>query len=129
MNTWYGIAFEALCWNHIAQIKRALGIPSVHTEEFSWRVEGSKEEKGAQIDLLIRRADNIINLCEMKFCVGDYAFDKSEEAALRNKIATYQRITGCKESMHPTLITTYGLQQNLHSSIIQTTITADDLFV
>ena len=129
MKTWYGFAFEALCWNHITQIKRALGIPSVHTEEFSWRVEGSKEEKGAQIDLLIRRADNIINLCEMKFCIGDFTFDKSEEAALRNKIATYQRITGCKETIHPTLITTYGLQQNLHSSIIQTTITADDLFV
>lgn len=128
MSVWYGLAFENLCWNHIAQLKHALGIPSVHTEEFTWRVEGSEQTAGAQIDLLIRRADNIINLCEMKFSIADYAFDKKEEESLRNKIAAYQRETRCSETIMPTLITTYGLVSNSHSSLIQRTITMEDLF-
>lgn len=129
MSSWYGFAFETLCWNHIAQIKHALGIPSVHTEEFSWRTEGNTEENGAQIDLMIRRADNIINLCEMKFSIADYVLDKAEESNIRNKIASYQRNTGCRETISPVLVTTFGLQQNTHSNIIQKTITMDDLFV
>ena len=129
MTAWYGFAFETLCWNHIAQLKHALGIPSVHTEEFSWRIEGTKEDKGAQIDLMIRRADNIINLCEMKFCIADYVLDKAEEASLRNKIASYQRATGCTESIMPTLITTYGVARNAYSSFVQSVITANDLYL
>ena len=128
MSTWYGIAFETLCWNHIAQIKNALGIPSVHTEEFSWRFEGTKEYKGAQIDLMIRRADNIINLCEMKFCIADYVLDKTEDASLRNKIASFQRVTQCRETIIPTLVTTYGLVNNTYSISVQSVITTDDLY-
>lgn len=129
MNAWYGFAFDTLCWNHIPQIKHALGIPSIHTEEYSWRVEGSSVDKGAQIDLLIRRTDNNINLCEMKFSIADYVIDKNEEANLRNKIATYLRVTDTKATILPTLITTYGLQENVHSGIIQTIITIDDMFI
>ncbi len=128
MIAWYAFAFETLCWNHIPQIKRALGIPSVHTEEFSWRKEGNDDEMGAQIDLVVRRADNIVNLCEMKFCIADHVIDKAEEANIRNKISVYQRTTGCKETIFPVLVTTYGLLRNMHSNIIQHTITMDDLF-
>lgn len=128
MESWYGFAFETLCWNHISQIKKALGVESVHSQEFSWRCEGDSENAGAQIDLMIRRADSIINLCEMKFSLSEYTLDKSEEMNLRNKIATYQRISNCKESIHPVLVTTYGLQRNIHSGIIQQVVTMDDLF-
>lgn len=128
LSTWYGFAFETLCWNHIYQIKFTLGIPSVHTEQFSWRFEGSEDSSGAQIDLMIRRADNIFNLCEMKFSIGDYSFSNVEESALRNRIATFMRITKCSESIMPILVTTYGLTPNIHSSLIQQTVTMDDLF-
>lgn len=128
MSAWYGFAFENLCWNHIRQIKVALGIPSVHTEEFSWRVEGSEASHGAQIDLMIRRADNIFNLCEMKFSIADYAFDSKEEAGLRNRIAVFQQITKCNEAILPVLVTTFGLLPNMHSDMIQQVITMEDLF-
>lgn len=128
MDAWYGFAFESLCWNHIPQMKKALGISAVNTTEFSWKAEATDEYPGAQIDLIIRRADRIINLCEMKFCVGDYLLDKADDANLRNKIATYQRLTRCKESIHPVLVTTFGLAGNKYSHIIQQTITMDDLF-
>ncbi len=129
MDIWYGFAFEALCWNHIPQIKQALGISSVHTVEFSWRAEKNDEHPGAQIELLIRRADRIINLCEMKFCVGEYVLDNIEASKIRNKIAIYQQLTHCKEVIHPTIVTTYGLAANKHSFFIQRVITMDDLFV
>lgn len=128
MDTWYGFAFESLCWNHIPQIKQALGIPSVHTVEFSWRAEKNDRHPGAQIDLLIRRADRIINLCEMKFCVGEYVLDHTEATRIRNKVAIYQQLTRCKETIHPTMVTTYGLVENKYSQSIQRVITMDDLF-
>ena len=129
MNVWYAFAFEALCWNHIPQIKKALGIASVQTVEFSWRAEATDEYPGTQIDLIIRRADRIINLCEMKFSMSDYLIDKSDDANIRNKIAAYKQLTRCKEAIHPVLVTTYGLTANKYSHIIQKVITLDDLFM
>lgn len=128
MDTWYAFAFETLCWNHIPQIKKALGIAAVQTVEFSWRAEASDEYPGAQIDLIIRRADRIVNLCETKFSISEYLIDKSDDASLRNKIATYQRLTGCKESIHPIIVTTYGLVTNKYSHYIQKVVTMDNLF-
>ena len=128
MNAWYAFAFESLCWNHIPQIKKALGISSVQTVEFSWRAESTDEYPGAQIDLIIRRADRIINICEMKFSISDYLIDKSDDANIRNKITAYQRLTRCREAIHPVLVTTYGLTANKYSHIIQKVITLDDLF-
>ncbi|MBO7103117.1 MAG: ATP-binding protein, partial [Bacteroidaceae bacterium] len=120
--------FETLCWNHVPQIKKALGIAAVQTVEFSWRAETTDEYPGAQIDLIIRRADRIVNLCEMKFSISEYLIDKSDDASLRNKIATYQRLTGCKESIHPIIVTTYGLVANKYSLSIQKVVTMDNLF-
>ena len=128
MDVWFGFAFETLCWNHVPQIKQALGIPSVQTVEFSWRAEPSDDHPGVQIDLLIRRADRIINLCEMKFCVGEYVLGNTELTKIRNKVAVYQQLTHCKETIHPTIVTTYGLMANKYSNAIQRVITMDDLF-
>ncbi|MGN1213885.1 MAG: ATP-binding protein [Bacteroidaceae bacterium] len=125
---WQGFTFESLCRYHISQIKQALGISSVETAEFSWRSEKTDEHPGAQIDMVIRRADRIINLCEMKFYISDYVIDKDEEAKIRNRIATFQRVTKCKETIHPILITTFGLIENKYSNLIQNVITLDDLF-
>lgn len=56
------------CLAHIAKIKHALGISGIATEEASWQYHPqSPAERGDQIDLLIDRADNAINLCELKF--------------------------------------------------------------
>lgn len=51
---------------HLEQIKQKLGISGIATTTSSWRELGTDSEKGAQIDLVIDRADRIINLCEMK---------------------------------------------------------------
>ena len=64
---WQGIAFEDICLIHIDQIKKALNIYGVSTRQSSWVVPGNDEREGTQIDMLIERNDNVVNLCEMKF--------------------------------------------------------------
>lgn len=65
-NTWCGLAFERVCLLHSRQIKKQLGINGVISNEYAWRLEADEEHPGTQIDLLIDRSDDVINLCEMK---------------------------------------------------------------
>ncbi|MBQ9009786.1 MAG: ATP-binding protein, partial [Clostridia bacterium] len=74
---WKGNAFETLCLNHVDQIKAAPEIRGVETEEYAWR--GRTSSPGVQIDLLIDRRDNVINLCEMKCTDQPFAIDASYE--------------------------------------------------
>lgn len=125
-NTWYGLAFERLCMSHIPQIKSALGINGIHTEYYSWRSRQSKP--AAQIDLIIERADHIINLCEIKYAKGPYSIDAEEEEKLRNRIYDFGQETGSNEAIHLTMITTFSLKENLHSSEVTDVVTLEDLF-
>ena len=64
VNTWLGLAFERVCLAHVEQIKRKLGISGVLTEVNSWYCKGNPEKGifGSQIDMLIVRKDQVINL-------------------------------------------------------------------
>ena len=127
MNTWLGLAYERVCMAHIPQIKRALGIDRIAAEYYSWRSKESAD--GAQIDLLIERADRVINLCEVKYSAGRYSLSKEEEMKLRIRLGDFVEETGSKQAIFPTLITTFGLKPNLHSGIVQSEVVLDDLFV
>lgn len=125
-NTWYGLAFERVCLLHIPQIKRQLGISQIHTEYYSWR---SKEPvPAAQIDLIIERADNLINLCEMKYSQTPYAITKAEDMKIRNRMADFVAETGVRHGIIPTMVTTYGVKPNPYSAIAQAQVTMDDMF-
>lgn len=129
MKSWRGIAFEQICWQHIAQIKQALGIGGVKASLSAWKVQGTESKAGAQIDLLILRDDNIVNLCEMKFSSAPYSIDKEEEAKLLHRIeALKESLNTTKQTVHLTLITTCGLVQGKHSGKVQKVVTSDDLF-
>ena len=127
MNTWLGLAYERVCMAHILQIKRALGIDRIAAEYYSWRSKESAD--GAQIDLLIERADRVINLCEVKYSAGRYSLSKEEEMKLRIRMGDFVEETGSKQAIFPTLITTFGLKPNMHSGIVQSEVVLDDLFV
>lgn len=128
MKSWRGVAFEELCWQHIGQIKQALGIAGVGSTISVWGVKGSDETEGAQIDLLIIRNDNVVNLCEMKFVGGAYTIDKDEEIKLRNRIESLKSTLSLKQTVHLTLVTTFGLSYGKHSGIVQKQVELDDLF-
>ena len=127
---WAGLTFEQLCKDHIPQIKGKLGISGVLSEESIWYTSGDEELgiSGAQIDLLIERRDRVINVCEMKFSINEYAIDKNYDMNLRNKLETFRVLTNCKKSLQTTMITTYGVKQGKYSGIIQSQVTLDDLF-
>lgn len=126
--SWRGIAFENVCFNHIRQIKESLGISGVSSEESSWFRKGNDID-GAQVDMLIKRKDNILNMCEIKFYNSEFVVDKNIDKQIRNKIVALEEETPKKYGIRPTLITTYGLKQNEYSSIFSNVITLDDLFL
>lgn len=125
LNAWRGFAFESICFTHIDAIKNALGVRLVKSTHSPWRSKGSKPW---QIDLVIERADRVINLCEMKFSNKEYEVSKQYEEELRNKVAAFIDETRCRMLVHPTLVTTFGLVKNAYSGFFQNVITQDDLF-
>lgn len=130
-NTWCGLAFERVCFDHINEIKAGLGISGVLTEVHSWatRADKASDVKGAQIDMVIVRNDRIINLCEMKYSISEYSYTGKDEESLRNKIVSLKTLSKTKHSIHPILVTTYGLKDGIYSGRIQAVITANDLFM
>ncbi|MBR2811381.1 MAG: hypothetical protein IKD69_08375 [Solobacterium sp.] len=125
--SWRGFAFENVCFNHIDQIKRALGISGVITSSSAWSKKGGDEE-GTQIDLLLIRNDNVINMCEIRFTNDEFTVDKSYYRTLLSRPEKVMKLVSRKTSIHSTLITTFGLKHNEYSGVFTNVITLDDLF-
>lgn len=124
-NTWYGLAFERLLMQHIPQALTAMHLDRVHTEYYSWRSENKKQ--GAQIDLVIDRADGITDICEAKYSVHEFVLDKTEyNKILKRKEAFDTTVEG--KSTRLVLFTTKGMKKNAYSDVFQVTITLNDLY-
>ncbi len=106
---WSGFSFETVCLKHVQQIKQGLGIQYIYSQNSSWKNENS------QIDLLIDRDDNIINMCEMKFFKSKYALTKKNATDLRNKVAEFRTKSKTKKNVFVSMITTFGIEQNKYS--------------
>ena len=127
--TWRGLAFERLCLQHSNQMRKALGIAGIHTEIYAWRhVADDVYPKGAQIDLILDRADNVINICEMKYDKGRYLLDKNTLEALSEKTEVFRIVSKTRKAIHLTMITSNGLVNNAYANQIQSQITLADLF-
>ncbi|WP_026506565.1 AAA family ATPase [Butyrivibrio sp. MC2013] len=131
INTWQGLAFERVCLEHIMQIKNKLGISGVKTESNSCYIKADPEAgiHGSQIDLLIVRNDQVINLCEMKYSSSEYTISGDVDRDIRHKISDLMLSSKTKYAIYPTIITSYGLVDNSYSGNIQSVVTMDDLFV
>lgn len=124
---WEGFTFKQVCLDHIPQIKKALGIQGVLSKEASWK--GEVEGQSAQVDLLIDRRDQVINLCEAKFSLSSFAIDKPYAERLRNKIHLFKTASKTKKAVFLTMITTYGLEKNAYAAaLVQNEVTMEDLF-
>lgn len=130
-NAWSGCAFESLCLKHIQKIKKALGISGISTIESGWRYLPQKlsDQEGAQIDLVIDRADKCINLCEMKYSDSEFIVDKPYVEKLHTKKKVFREQTGTTKTLFTTMVTTYGVKKNTHYlSVVDSQLTMDDLF-
>lgn len=125
--SWRGVAFENLCFNHIELIKSALGVAGVASEQSAWSKKPDDTE-GTQIDLLISRNDNIINMCEIKFYNDDFSVDKNYYRTLLRRQELLSEAVPKTKVIHNTFITTFGLKSNEYSSIFTNIIVLDDLF-
>ena len=127
-NTWCGLAFERVCLQHTEQIKAKLGIQGVITNVYSWSVTGTADKPGAQIDLLLDRNDDVINLCEVKYSKAPFNITSSVDSNLQNKRERFVEETMTNKAVHLTMITTLGLVENSYAYDVQSVVTMDDLF-
>ena len=133
MSAWSGYAFEVVCLHHLRQIKKSLSIGGIISNCYSWSCVGftdsdGVEWRGGQIDLLIDRADGVINICEIKFANDEYNITADYESTLRRRATLFARQTKTTKTLHHTFITVYGVLTNAHSSIVQSQVKAEDLF-
>jgi AAA+ ATPase superfamily predicted ATPase len=128
--SWAGHAFENVCLMHVEQIKKALGIAGVSTRVSAWQYHAESDAvQGAQIDLIIDRDDQCINLCEIKFSDVEFTVSKEYAEKLNRKKAIFREVTGTKKALFTTLITTYGAIENCnYHDCVQKQLKLDDLF-
>lgn len=124
---WSGYAFEQVGLYHIRQIKKALGISGILTQTSGWR--SKQKADGAQIDLVIDRRDQVINLCEMKFSLTPFTITKAYADRLMHKIGVFKEETQTNKALHLTMITTRGLARNNWSdTLVRHDLKMDVLF-
>lgn len=124
ISSWRGYAFENVCFNHVDEIKFALGISGVSTNVSAFY----NKEDGYQIDLLIERKDNIINLCEIKFYSDEFKVTKDYYLKINRRTNLVREKVSKKYSVINTLISTYGLFKNEYYYSFTNSITLEDLF-
>lgn len=129
VNTWQGYAFEDVCFNHIPQIKEALGIAGVVTEEGTLLIRNEWETKseGLQLDMLIWRSDNVVNLCEIKYTKEPYSIDETYSRKLISRAEKFSEMYR-KYIPHITLISAKGMKFNKYSSAIQSVVSSNEIF-
>ncbi len=125
-NAWRGLAFELVCLHHVQQIKAALNILAVDTHVYSFI--SSKSSPKVQIDLVLERADRVINICEIKYSAKPYSITESYRNKLVQKLETFREETGTDAALLLTMITLNGLVRNASMNSVANEITGDDLF-
>ena len=127
--TWCGLSFERVCLLHTRQIKAALGISGIMANIFSWHTKVTEYHPGVQIDLLIDRADNVIDVCEMKYSPDGYTMTAASLKNLKTKLNVLRQYTPARKYISAVMVTSNGVVKNQYSSEILDFVTADQMFV
>lgn len=126
VNAWMGLAYERICMAHIGQIKHSLRIDAISTLTYSWRSKTTTP--AAQIDIIIERADKIVNICEVKYSQDEYHLDKEEYEKICKRKNNFLQETGLRHAPWLTMITTEGIAKGKYTEMIQSQVRLDDLF-
>ncbi len=128
---WAGYTFESICYQHLPEIRKALGLNPTAIPD-AWRYVPSKREndQGAQVDLLFDRKDGVINLCEIKYTEQPFVLDRAQAAQLKTKLDVFVKKTGSKKQIFLTLISASGVKPTFYSEeMITQVVSVDDLFL
>lgn len=127
-SSWQGYAFENICFRHQKGIAQALGISGIEKYFCSFLHRGSSNSRGFQIDMLIDRSDNCINLCEMKFFNTRVIVDKKMASGLMNRRQDFLQLTATKKTVFTTIVTSYGIKSNdLSLNVVDSVVTLDQI--
>ena len=128
--TWSGYTFENICLIHINQIRKALSIAGMTSSIASFIARPKDGLPGTQIDLLIDRSDQSINICEIKFSTEDYVITKKDVNNLQTKKQVFRYHTKTKKHLFTTIITTMGVVDNSHKmDAVDQVVVLNDLFL
>lgn len=126
---WCGYAFEILCLNHIGNILRALGISGMETRVCSWsHTAKGNDDEGCQIDLLIDRKDNCINVCEMKYSADEFEITKDYATHVKEREELFKKMTSTRKTLITTYITPFGLKNNMYSRALKVALDSNCFF-
>ena len=127
---WTGYAFENMCFKHILQIKKALGISGIISNEYSWLQKGTGVQDGTQIDFIIDRNDNCMNVLELKFYDAVFELTKNYAQQLSERVQIFKQKNRVKKNIFITLLTANGVKKNeYYLSTITNQLSVDDLFI
>lgn len=126
---WSGYAFENVCLYHIDQIRESLSIKGIYSTTSSFFALPKDGLPGTQIDLIIDRNDNSINICEIKFSEDNYSVTKKDVDNINLKKQVFRYHTDTKKHFFTTLITTFGVVENANKiNNIDQVVTMNGLF-
>lgn len=125
VSAWFGLSFERVVSAHIDKVKKALGIDKIITQHYTWR--GEYDGERVQIDLVIDRADGIIDICEIKYSDTEYRLTQEEYFKIIDRVEIFKRVTGTQKTVHPVLVTVFGTNRGEYSGLIDFKIMLNDL--
>lgn len=120
--SWAGNAFEIVCLQHVREIKNGMGISGVESKMYSWA------NPSTQIDMVIDRKDQVINLIEAKFSIDSYTITRSYADILRKKVAEFIEETKTKKSVWLIMVSVFGLDSSPYNNLIQKDLAMDIFF-
>lgn len=130
--SWAGYNFETICHKHVDAILLALGISGIKTEIAHWNFQPKKDlglrKNRYQIDLVIDRADKIINLCEVKYASAPLLIDKKLIEEIAEREAAFKLINQTKSHVISILISSHGVIGNNYADSIGGVISGEQLF-
>ncbi len=106
---WQGFAFENFCFRHIKAIKQQLGIAAVITQQAAYHIKNEALKANHQIDLIIDRNDQCINICEIKYHQKPFTITKAYAETLRLRMQHFSWETDTKKMVLLTFISKHGV--------------------
>lgn len=107
---------------HIKSIKKGLKCDQINSKNYSW------SNDKAQVDLVIDRDDNIVNLCEIKFYSDTFYIDANYASNLRNKETQFRLTTNSRKGINTVMITTWGINGKHATGLVTNNIDKECLF-
>ncbi len=128
--SWSGYAFEAVCYKHLSQIRKKLGInPSALGHVWRYSPKKGDETAGAQIDLLFDRRDDTITVCEIKYSDKPFVITKAYAKNLLNKCEVFVKDTLTTKQILLAMVASSDIKRNVYAEDLVTgVVTLDDLF-